>query len=66
MPPGKAAQIILAAMERKASRVFVDRDAAVMDKFYRLNPSLAARATGGHCLMLHELYPLLIRPPCGC
>ena len=44
LPATTAAQIIVRAMERDAQRVSVGRDAALMDKLYRLNPAYAARA----------------------
>jgi hypothetical protein len=37
-----AAEIIVNGIERDAYHVFVGKDAMLMDKFYRLNPSLAA------------------------
>ncbi len=43
MPARKAAEIIVRAMERDASHVFVGRDSAVMNIFHRLSPSFAAR-----------------------
>jgi NADP-dependent 3-hydroxy acid dehydrogenase YdfG len=39
----KAAEIILDAMERDVNRVFVGRDAALMDKISRVHPDFAAR-----------------------
>ena len=44
LPATTAAQIIVRAMERDAQRVFVGRDAALMDKLYRLSPAYAAHA----------------------
>lgn len=38
-----AAEIIVRGIERGADRIFVGRDAAFMDKLYRLSPSYAAR-----------------------
>ncbi len=40
----RAAEIIVAAMERNAYNVFVGRDAWLMDKLYRFSPRLAVRA----------------------
>jgi NAD(P)-dependent dehydrogenase (short-subunit alcohol dehydrogenase family) len=40
----EAAAIIVRGMERDAPRVFVGKDAAFMDKLYRLSPGYAARA----------------------
>ena len=42
--PAKAAEIIVRGIERDASRVFVGKDAALMDKVYRVSPGYAARA----------------------
>lgn len=39
----KAAEIIVAAMERNAYNVFVGRDAGMMDKLYRISPKFAVR-----------------------
>jgi NAD(P)-dependent dehydrogenase (short-subunit alcohol dehydrogenase family) len=39
-----AARIIVRGIERDAYHVFVGRDAAIMDKFYRLSPARAAHA----------------------
>jgi short-subunit dehydrogenase len=39
----KAAAIIVRGMERDKPRVFVGRDAALMDKLYRLSPGYASR-----------------------
>ena len=44
LAPAKAAEIIVQGIERGASRIFVGRDAAFMDKFYRLSPGYATRA----------------------
>jgi NADP-dependent 3-hydroxy acid dehydrogenase YdfG len=43
MPPRKAAEIIVHAMERDAYHVFVGRDSAFMNILTRLNPGFAAR-----------------------
>jgi len=43
LPASKAAAIIVSGIEDDAFHVFVGRDARLMDKFYRLSPSLAAR-----------------------
>ena len=40
----KAAEIIVAAMERNAYNVFVGRDSAMMDKLYRMSPKFAVRS----------------------
>src|SRR4051794_38504671 len=39
LPPSKAAQIIVDGIERNAYHVFVGRDAALMDKLYRVSPA---------------------------
>ena len=44
MPASVAAEIIVRDIERDAARIFVGKDAAFMDKLYRLSPSCAARA----------------------
>lgn len=44
LPARRAAEIIVAAMERNAYNVFVGRDAGMMDKLYRFSPRLAVRA----------------------
>jgi len=44
LSPDKAAGIIVDGIERKAYRIFVGKDSALMDKIYRLNPAIAARA----------------------
>jgi short-subunit dehydrogenase len=44
LSPDKAAEIIVNGIERKAYRIFVGNDSAMMDKIYRLNPAFAARA----------------------
>jgi len=43
LPPSRAAEIIVRAIERDAHYVFVGRDSAIMNIFQRLNPSFAAR-----------------------
>jgi len=43
LPASKAAAIIVRGMEKDKSHVFVGKDAAFMDKFYRLSPPFAAR-----------------------
>jgi NAD(P)-dependent dehydrogenase (short-subunit alcohol dehydrogenase family) len=43
LPASEAAAIIVRAMERNQRRVFVGRDAALMDKLCRLTPGYAAR-----------------------
>jgi NAD(P)-dependent dehydrogenase (short-subunit alcohol dehydrogenase family) len=51
LPADRAAITIVEGMERNRLRVFVGRDAALMDKLYRLSPGFAgrtiARAMGG-------------------
>jgi NAD(P)-dependent dehydrogenase (short-subunit alcohol dehydrogenase family) len=44
MPASAAAEIIVRGIERNAARIFVGKDAAFMDKLYRLSPGYAARA----------------------
>jgi NADP-dependent 3-hydroxy acid dehydrogenase YdfG len=44
LSPTKAAMIIVRGMERNAHRVFVGKDAVLMDKLHRLSPGFAARA----------------------
>ena len=44
LPAKEAAEIIVRGMERDKQRVFVGKDAALMDKLYRLSPAYAARA----------------------
>jgi short-subunit dehydrogenase len=41
--PQKAAQIILAGIEKDKPRVFIGQDAKVMNLLTRLNPQYAAR-----------------------
>ena len=43
LPASEAAAIIVRGIEEGKSHVFVGKDAAFMDKFYRLSPSFAAR-----------------------
>ncbi len=43
LSPGKAAEIIVNGIERNAVQIFVGKDAALMDKIYRLSPGFAAR-----------------------
>jgi len=43
LPASKAAAIIVRGIEEGKSHLFVGKDAAFMDKFYRLSPSFAAR-----------------------
>jgi NAD(P)-dependent dehydrogenase (short-subunit alcohol dehydrogenase family) len=43
LPASKAASLIVRGIEEGKSRVLVGKDAAFMDKFYRLSPSFAAR-----------------------
>ena len=43
LSPGQAAEIIVNGIERNAYRIFVGKDAALMDKIYRMNPGFAAR-----------------------
>ena len=43
MPAGKAAQVILKAIEKDRFRVMVGKDARFMDLIYRLNPRFATR-----------------------
>ncbi|MBC7878654.1 MAG: SDR family oxidoreductase [Anaerolineales bacterium] len=43
LPPAKAAEIIIEAMEKNRYRVLVGSDAKFMDFIYRLNPQRAAR-----------------------
>ena len=49
----KAAQIIVNGIERNTKRLFVGIDSALMDKLYRLSPSLTAR------LLVKMMGPLL-------
>jgi len=42
LPPAEAAKMIVQGIERSAPRIFVGKDAAFMDKLYRLNPGYAA------------------------
>lgn len=42
LPPAKAAEIIVNGIERNAKRLFVGRDSALIDKLYRLSPTLTA------------------------
>jgi NAD(P)-dependent dehydrogenase (short-subunit alcohol dehydrogenase family) len=44
LPPKQAAAIIVRGIERNMHRIFVGKDASMMDKLYRLNPDYAARA----------------------
>jgi NAD(P)-dependent dehydrogenase (short-subunit alcohol dehydrogenase family) len=44
LPAAEAAEIIVRGIERNAARIFVGKDAAFMDKLYRLSPGYAARA----------------------
>ena len=44
LPPKEAAAIIVRGIERNMHRIFVGKDASIMDKLYRLNPDSAARA----------------------
>lgn len=41
--PNKAAEIIIAGMERDRYRILVGKDASIMDYIYRLNPAYAAK-----------------------
>lgn len=41
MPPSKAAEIMIEAIEKNKSRVFVGSDSKAMDFLYRLNPKFA-------------------------
>lgn len=44
LPASKAAEIIVAAIERNAHHVYIGRDASTMSILSRINPSFAARA----------------------
>jgi short-subunit dehydrogenase len=44
LPAKTAATIIVRGIERNTPRIFVGKDASMMDKLYRLNPDYAARA----------------------
>src|SRR3954470_19271105 len=44
LPPKEAAAVIVRGIERNMHRIFVGKDASMMDKLYRLNPDYAARA----------------------
>jgi short-subunit dehydrogenase len=44
LSPDEAARIIIEGIERNASRVFVGKDARLMNLFHRLSPALAIRA----------------------
>ena len=43
LSPAKAAAIIVHGIERNAKRLYVGKDSALMDKLYRLSPTLTAR-----------------------
>jgi short-subunit dehydrogenase len=40
LSPAKAAEIIVKGIERNAKRLFVGKDSALIDKLYRLSPTL--------------------------
>lgn len=42
LSPVKAAEIIVSGIERNKTRIFVGKDASLMDKLYRFSPSLAS------------------------
>jgi len=44
LPAAEAARVIVRAIEQNTERVFVGKDSAFMDRFYRLSPGYAARA----------------------
>jgi short-subunit dehydrogenase len=47
LPAAEAARIIVQGMERGAQRIFAGKDAAFMDKLYRLSPGYAANLIAG-------------------
>lgn len=53
MSAAKAAEMIVNGIERNARRLFVGRDSALIDKLYRLSPTLTAR------LMAKMMGPML-------
>ena len=54
LPARKAAEIIVAAIQRNARHVYVGRDSSVMNILSRMNPSFAARAVAKQ---MHGLLP---------
>jgi NADP-dependent 3-hydroxy acid dehydrogenase YdfG len=57
LSPRKAAEVIVAAIERDAHNVFVGRDASIMDKLSRLSPTLAIRTVANHMKHLLQARP---------
>jgi short-subunit dehydrogenase len=47
LSPERAAEIIVNGIERNAFHIFVGKDAALMDKIYRMSPGFAARTIAG-------------------
>jgi hypothetical protein len=43
IPAKEAAAMIVRGIERNTHRIFIGKDASMMDKLYRMNPDYAAR-----------------------